>query len=242
LPEVLEALHFIEQIHTQPLHQVPVGRRVVVIGGGNTAIDAATQAKRLGAEKVVMIYRRGQSDMSAYQFEQELARTDGVEFLLQSAPLEIQKDSGGHVAGLKLIRTSNVNGKLQPLPGTEFLEPCDMVLTAIGEQKQVGVLKKLFPALELDARGVVVRHNDTGATNLPKVFAGGDCGNGGREVVNAVAEGKKAAHGIHAFLTGQAVAGHVQPSRYGVKGAPTGSGFDRPIRVHELEKSLNLRK
>jgi NADH dehydrogenase FAD-containing subunit len=116
-----------------------------------------------------------------------------------------------------------------------------MVLKAIGEQKQVGVLKKLFPALQLDSRGVVVRQPDTGATSLPKVFAGGDCANGGREVVNAVAEGKKAARGIHAFLTGQSVAGLVQPSRYGVKGAPTGSGFDRPIRVLELEKAFSDR-
>jgi NADPH-dependent glutamate synthase beta subunit-like oxidoreductase len=142
----------------------------------------------------------------------------------------------GHVAGLKLARTSSADGKVQVLPGTEFIEPFDMVIKAIGEEKQAGLLKRLFPALELDERGVVVRHAETGRTNLPKVFTGGDCANGGREVVNAVAEGKKAARGIHAFLAGEKVAGPVQPSRLGVKGAPVGSGFDKPIRVPELEE------
>src|SRR4029077_17845965 len=88
----------------------------------------------------------------------------------------------------------------------------------------------------LDKRGVVVHNRDSGQTNLPKVFAGGDCANGGREVVNAVAEGKKAARGIHAHFAGQKVAGPIQPSRHGVKGTPIGSGFDRPIRVPELEE------
>ena len=109
-------------------------------------------------------------------------------------------------------------------------------IKAIGEQKQAGLLKKLFPGIELDARGVVARNRDTGQTNLSHVFSGGDCANGGREVVNAVAEGKKAARGMHAFFAGQNVSGPIQPSRYGVKGTPIGSGFDRPIRVPELEE------
>jgi pyruvate/2-oxoglutarate dehydrogenase complex dihydrolipoamide dehydrogenase (E3) component len=113
-----------------------------------------------------------------------------------------------------------------------------MVIKSIGEQKQIDLLKKLFPHLELDKRGVVVYNRQTGQTNLANVFTGGDCANGGREVVNAVAEGKKAARGIHAFFAGRKIAGPIQPSRYGVKGAPLGSGFDRPIRVPELEAEL----
>ena len=85
LPEVVDALDFIAQIHTQPLHKVPVGERVAVIGGGNTAIDAVTQAKRLGARSAVIIYRRAQADMSAYDFEQELAKVDGAHFLFNVA-------------------------------------------------------------------------------------------------------------------------------------------------------------
>jgi glutamate synthase (NADPH/NADH) small chain len=236
LPEVVDALKFIEEIHTKPLHQVAVGERVAVIGGGNTAIDAVTQSKRLGARDAAIIYRRTQAEMSAYDFEQELAGTDGARFMFNVVPIEVLS-SGGHVTGLKLARTVSQNGKLEIVPGSEFIEPFDMVIKAIGEQKQAGLLKKLFPALELDARGVVVRNADTGQTNLPKVFAGGDCANGGREVVNAVAEGKKAARGIHAMFAGQKVSGPVQASRLGIKGAPPiGSGFDKPIRVPELEE------
>jgi dihydropyrimidine dehydrogenase (NAD+) subunit PreT len=243
LPEVLDALRFIAQIRTQPLHKVPVGERVAVIGGGNTAIDAVTQAKRLGARDAVVIYRRTQADMSAYEFEQELAKVDGAHFLFNVVPLAVLSSSSGCVTGLKLARSSSVNGKLQVLPDTEFVEPFDMVIKAIGEEKQAGLLKKLFPTLELDKRGVVVRNADTGQTNLPKVFTGGDCANGGREVVNAVAEGKKAARGIHAFFAGQKITGPVQPSRLGVKGgAPVGSGFDKPIRVPELEEEYRKQR
>ncbi|HEY4983853.1 MAG TPA: FAD-dependent oxidoreductase, partial [Verrucomicrobiae bacterium] len=242
LPEVLDALHFIAQIHTQPLHKVPVGERVAVIGGGNTAIDAVTQARRLGARDAVVIYRRTQADMSAYDFEQELAKVDGAHFLFNVVPLAVLSSSSGCVTGLKLARSSSVNGKLQVLPDTEFVEPFDMVIKAIGEEKQAGLLKKLFPTLELDKRGVVVRNADTGQTNLPKVFTGGDCANGGREVVNAVAEGKKAARGIHAFLAGQKITGPVQASRLGVKGVPIGSGFDKPIRVPELEEEYRKQR
>jgi dihydropyrimidine dehydrogenase (NAD+) subunit PreT len=236
LPEVLEALDFIEQVHTTPLHTVPVGECVAVIGGGNTAIDAVTQAKRLGARDAVIVYRRSQDEMPAYKFEQELAKRDGARFLFNVAPVEILSNGTGHVTGLKLARTASANGKLQILSGTEVVEPFDMVLKAIGEEKQAGLFKKLLPALELDRRGVVVHNPISGQTNIPNVFTGGDCGNGGREVVNAVAEGKKAARGIHAFFGGQAVSGPIQPSRHGVKGTPVGAGFDHPIRVSELEE------
>jgi glutamate synthase (NADPH/NADH) small chain len=242
LPEVLDALHFIAQIHTQPLHKVPVGERVAVIGGGNTAIDAVTQARRLGARDAVVIYRRTQADMSAYDFEQELAKVDGAHFLFNVVPLAVLSNSTGCVTGLKLARSSSTNGRLQVLPDTEFVEPFDMVIKAIGEEKQAGLLKKLFPTLELDKRGVVVRNADTGQTNLPKVFTGGDCANGGREVVNAVAEGKKAARGIHTFFAGQKITGPVQASRLGVKGVPIGSGFDKPIRVPELEEEYRKQR
>jgi glutamate synthase (NADPH/NADH) small chain len=236
LPEVIEALDFIEEIHTEPLHQVPVGQRVVVIGGGNTAIDAVTQAKRLGAERAVLVYRRTEGEMPAYEFEQEIAKTDGAEFIFHAAPVEILSGGIGHVTGIKLARTTITSGQVHFQPGSEFVVACDMVITAIGEQKQKTTLKQLFPKLELDSRGVILHHPDTRQTNLPHVFTGGDCANGGREVVNAVAEGKKAARGIHAFLIGKSVSGPVQASRYGVNGAPIGSGYDKPIRVSELER------
>jgi len=236
LPEVVDALHFIEQIHSQPLHEVAIGERVAVIGGGNTAIDAVTQAKRLGAREGVVVYRRTRDDMTAYEFEQELAQIDGARFLFNVIPLEVLSSDVGHVTNLVMARTRSDTGKVEVIPGSEFVEQFDMIIKAIGEQKQTVWLRKVFPKLELDARGVVVSNKGTGQTNLPHIFTGGDCANGGHEVVNAVAEGKKAARGIHGFLMGGSVEGPIQASRIGVKsGAPCGSGYDQPIRVPELE-------
>lgn len=237
LPEVRDALEFIAQIHTEPLEKVGVGRRVAVIGCGNTAIDAVTQSKRLGAERAFIVYRRDEPEMSAYDFEYEHAKHDGAQFIFNAAPVEIIAE-GGHVAGLKLVRTRIVDGRVAPVLGTEWIEPCDLVLKAVGQEKQAGLIRTLFPALQTDAAGVVVRDPVTGATNLPHVFAGGDCANGGREVVNAVGEGKKAALGLHAFLTRQVPALPVQPSRLGAKSGAAGAGLVAPIRAHELEAEL----
>jgi dihydropyrimidine dehydrogenase (NAD+) subunit PreT len=237
LPEVVDALDFIEWIHTRPLADVPVGRRVAVLGGGNTAIDAVTQALRLGAERATVIYRRGPDDMSAYDFEQELAKTDGAAFLFHAMPVEVLGDAG-HVTGLRLARSEVRDGRAVPIPGSEWAEPCDLVLKAVGQEKQTSLLQRLFPGLRLDSRGRVEHDPATMRTSLPNVYAGGDCTSGGREVVNAVAEGKKAARGIHQQLAGGAVNGPVQHSRHGAAGGPVGSGFDRPIRVHELEAAL----
>lgn len=237
LPEVRDALEFISQIHTDPLHTVPVGRRVAVIGAGNTAIDAVTQSKRLGAERAFIVYRRAEEDMSAYDFEYEHAKHDGAQFIFHAMPVEVVA-TNGHVSGLKLVRTRLAGGKVEPIPGTEFIEPCELVLKAVGQEKQVKLLRGLFPDLVIDDRGVIAHDPLTGETNLPHVFVGGDCGNGGREVVNAVGEGKKAAHGIHAFLTRETALPPIQPSRLGVKQGATGSGLLAPIRAHELETAM----
>ena len=237
LPEVVDALEFIEWIHTRPLGEVPVGRRVAVIGCGNTAIDAVTQAKRLGAEEATIVYRRGAADMSAYDFEYALAKSDGAGFLFHAAPVEvIAKD--GHVAALRLARTEHRDSRIMAVPGSEWTIPCDLVLRAVGQAKQADLLRRLFPALALDARGRVIHDPGSMRTSLPHVFVGGDCANGGREVVNAVAEGKRAARGIHEMLGGTRITGPVQPSRLGAADGGVGSGFDRPIRVHELEAAL----
>ena len=238
LPEVVDALVFIAQIHTEPLHRIPVGARVAVIGCGNTAIDAATQARRLGAEEVVVIYRRGELDMSAYAFEYDLAKQDGATFLFHQAPLEVL-GADGHVNGLRLVQTRfNASGALEQVDGTEITEPFDMVIKAVGQQKQSDWLKNVFPELKLNRNGTMTRDFDTGQTSLPQVFAGGDCANGGREVVNAVGEGKKAARGIHKFFGEAKVVGPIQPSRWGVAHGPYGSGLDAPIRVPELQAKI----
>lgn len=241
LPEVFEALEFIERFHVEPLHTVPVGRRVAVIGCGNTAIDAVTQAKRLGAESATIIYRRGETDMPAYAYEYELAKADRCEFLFHAMPVEVLGD--GAVTGLRLVRAeADGQGGVKPVPGSEFVFDCDMVINASGQKKQTGWMRKLLPELALDNGGRIQVDPVTGQTSLPTVFAGGDAANGGREVVNAVAEGKKAARGIHEVFGGEKVTGPVQPTRFGVVGAPVGSGFEDPVRVPELERTYQLSK
>jgi dihydropyrimidine dehydrogenase (NAD+) subunit PreT len=209
-PGCLDALTFIEQTKTHTFNEVPVGNRVAVIGGGNTAIDVATAARRLGAEQVYMIYRRSREEMSAFDYEYELAKADAVTFIWQAAPVRVIAGADGRVTELECVRTRlgppDASGRRspQPAPGTEFRIGVDMVVKALG-QKKLEFLKSL-PNVKLE-RGRVVANPDTFQTSNPKYFAGGDCVNGGGEVVDAVAHGKRAALGIHAAI---------QPARTGV--------------------------
>jgi dihydropyrimidine dehydrogenase (NAD+) subunit PreT len=192
LAGVMDALDFIEKIKTREWKSVPLGKTIVVIGAGNTAIDAVTQAKRLGAEKVVMVYRRTRADISAYDYEYELAKKDGVEFVWQAAPIGILADDAGAVTALQCEKTDE---SLQI-----FNIPCDMVVKAIGQQKMRSFFETVAN-VETDEKGRV-RVNELMQTSNPKVFAGGDCVNGGAEAVDASQMGKYAAQGIHEALTG----------------------------------------
>jgi len=194
LAGVYDALDFIERIKTRDWQSVPLGKTIAVIGAGNTAIDAVTQAKRLGAEKVLMIYRRTERDISAYQYEYDLAKKDGVEFFWQTAPIGILSDENGAVTALRCERTGDSN--------QVFEIPCDMIIKAIGQQKQTGFFQNIN--IEFDEKGRVVV-NELMQTSNPKIFAGGDCVNGGAEAVDASQMGKLAAQGIHFSLTGESV-------------------------------------
>jgi len=233
LTGVCEALDFIEEFHKKPLYEVGVGKHVVIIGCGNTAIDAVTQAKRMGAKTATIVYRRGESEMSAYDFEYELAKKDGCSFIFDASPIEVLGDS--EVNGLKLISTEIVDGRPVPIAGSDYTIPCDMLIKASGQLARRKLLESIAPGISLSSSGHISIDKATGATSLPKIFAGGDAANGGKEVVNAVAEGKKAARGIHESLGGDPVEGPIQPTRLGIKGKPIGSGFDNPVRVSELE-------
>ena len=167
LEGVVDALTFIEHLKTHPYHETPVGKRVLVIGAGNTAIDAVTQAKRLGAEQSTIVYRRGEEDMPCYDYEYELAKRDGCGFRFHASPKRVV--GNGRVEGLEV----------ETAQGRETI-PCDMIIIAIGQ----------------GARGEF----KVPAEN-PKLFVGGDCANGGAEIVNAAAEGVAAAKQIHERLT-----------------------------------------
>jgi len=178
-------------------HMIAIGRNVIVLGGGNTAMDAASESSRMGAEKVILAYRRGKEDMGAYDFEYDLAKGAGVDSLFNATPLEITGD--GKVEGVKFIRTKSKNGKIEQIVGSEFTVECDMVIRATGQLKQIEFLKRV-KGLQLDKSNRIQVDNNF-QTNNPTYFAAGDAVNGGKEVVNAVAEGKLAAKGIHNFLS-----------------------------------------
>ena len=196
LENCIGAVEFIENLRTSR-HEVHVGQDVIVIGGGNTAMDAASESARMGAQSVVLAYRRGKNSMRAYEFEFDLAKSVGAYGLFNAQPVEILGD--GRVEGVRFLRTANENGTLKEIAGSEFVLGCDQVILATGQSKQVGFLQSL-PEVEVDKGGRIVV-NDTYQTTNPKYFAAGDAVNGGKEVVNAVADGKVAAAGIHSFLT-----------------------------------------
>jgi glutamate synthase (NADPH/NADH) small chain len=195
LEGVYDALDFIEYIKTRDWKSVPLGKTVAVIGAGNTAIDAVTQAKRLGAERVVMVYRRSEKDMPAYDYEYELAKKDGVEFSWNSAPIGILEGENGARLTLRCERTGDFN---------ELFEiPCDMIIKATGQQK----MRRFFEdvaGVSTDEKGRVIVNEGMQTTN-PKIFAGGDCANGGAEAVDASQMGKLAAQGMHLALTGEVI-------------------------------------
>jgi glutamate synthase (NADPH/NADH) small chain len=168
---------------------VEVGRRVVVIGGGMTAVDAAVQAKLLGAEQVTMAYRRGKEAMSASIYEQELATAKGVRILYNAQPEAVS------AAGVEFAYTETVDGQLRMTGETQVIE-ADMVLRAIGQ-----TLSDAPEGLTLERGKIKV--GSAGATSVPGVWAGGDCATGGDDLtVTAVAEGRDAAENMHKILMG----------------------------------------
>jgi dihydropyrimidine dehydrogenase (NAD+) subunit PreT len=202
LPGVTNALDLIAGYKSGALTTVPA--RVVVVGAGNTAIDAAIASVRLGAIDVHIVYRRGSEEMSAFAFEYEHARDEGVKFLWHVQPTNIRGDKVAN--GIELTElVATEDGSLIPRAGSEFLLEADLIILSIGQGTHTGFLTESGSNganVKLE-RGRILIDRATGQTSNPKFFAGGDCTNGGREVVDAVAEGKRAGIGIAAWLGGQ---------------------------------------
>ena len=205
LPGVTNALDLIADYKSGKLTAVP--ERVIVVGAGNTAIDAAIASVRLGATEVHIVYRRGPEQMSAFSFEYEHAKSEGVKFLWYVLPTRISGDKA--VEALELMRLAVTDdGSIIPQPGSEFSLPADWIVLAIGQGTHSAFLstnRSDSAKVQLE-RGRILIDRATGQTSNPKFFAGGDCTNGGREVVDAVADGKRAGIGIAAWLEAQ----HVQ--------------------------------
>lgn len=193
---VIDALEFIEGYKTGA--RLSVAPRVVVVGAGNTAIDAACAAKRLGAETVTIVYRRQRDNMSAFDFEYEHALHEGVKFRWAALPVGLHHSLDG-IALTCVSVAQDETGMVVPVEGSEFTMECDVVIPAIGQSPLVELLSEAR-GITME-RGRVVIDRATGQTTNPKYFAGGDCVNGGREVVDAVADGKRAALGIAGWLS-----------------------------------------
>jgi glutamate synthase (NADPH/NADH) small chain len=199
LEGVTNALDLIRGYKSGEITRVPA--RVAVIGAGNTAIDAAIAAVRLGATDVHIVYRRGPEQMSAFTFEYDHARSEGVKFLWFAQPVAIRGNISVEALELNKLEPAT-DGSLVPRPASEFTLPVDLIVLAIGQSTHAEFLASPEGAaarIELQ-RGRIAIDRVTGQTSHPKFFAGGDCVNGGREVVDAVADGKRAGIGIAAWL------------------------------------------
>ncbi|ASN07302.1 NAD(P)-dependent oxidoreductase [Virgibacillus necropolis] len=207
---VHDAINFVETTKTPPLREDFIGKKVAIIGAGNTAIDAATCSVRLGASDVKMLYRRTEAEMTAYEFEYEFAKQENVEFRWLTQPMKILTDSEGKVNALECIRMelgeADVSGRRRPSPvkDSAFTIEVDAVIKAIGQSRFVDLIEEFDLSHD---RGIVTIDSDTHQTSNPKVFAAGDVifGNGQGEamVVEAAEQGKLTAYSIYKELIGE---------------------------------------
>lgn len=184
------------------------GNSVAVIGGGNTAMDCVRVARRLGAERAMIVYRRSEAEMPARAEEVRHAREEGIEFVMLTAPLEILGDGDHWVTALRCQRMQlgepDASGRRTPvaIAGSEFDIPADVVVNAVGTGANP-LLTASAPELSLGRQGNIISDEHC-ATNLPGIFAGGDIVRGGATVILAMGDGKKGAAAINLYLTGTA--------------------------------------
>lgn len=187
---------------------IPRGKRVAVIGGGNTAMDAVRTAKRLGAEHAMIIYRRSRTEMPAREEEIKHAEEEGIEFHFLTNPKEFIGDENGWVKQMKCVRMElgepDASGRRRPIPipGSEFIMDVDIVIIAIGT-KPNPLIPHTTPGLKLAKWGEIEVDWETMGTSIPGVFAGGDIVRGGATVILAMGDGRRAAQAIDAYLSGK---------------------------------------
>ena len=200
LEGVVDAIGFIYDIRAKGYPAVPVGDKVAVIGMGMTAIDAATQAKRLGAKEVTMVYRRTQEEMPCTEFELNIAKLDGCKIIWLAAPEEVKSQNGKVnqlVCSVMKLGEPDKSGRRSPVKtGETFVLDVDMVIKAAGQVP----FEELVSSNEIKHSNGKVLINENSVTNIKGVFAGGDCVNGGKEVVDAVQAGKEGAKAILNYI------------------------------------------
>lgn len=209
--QVYSANEFLTRINLMggdsfPFHDTPVnvGKSVVVIGAGNTAMDCLRVAKRVGAETVRCVYRRSEAESTARLEELRHAKEEGIEFFFLHTPVEILVNNDGDVRGIKVQKMQlgepDERGRRKPVPLDEFAElECDTVIYALGTRPNP-IIGRSTPGLALNSRGNIVADEDTLSTNLPGIFAGGDIVTGAATVILAMGAGRKAGKAIAAWL------------------------------------------
>jgi len=208
IPGVMEGIGFLRA--TSLGEKVDVGKKVAVIGGGNTAIDCARTAKRLGAKEVTIVYRRSRTEMPASEEEVTAAETEGIKIEFLTTPSRFSTGNK-KLAKMECVRMKlgepDASGRPRPIPirGSEFTVPVDTVIAALGQVPETDFAKKL--GVSLSKRGTIEIDVRTGGTNVERVFAGGDVVTGPAFVIDAIAAGKKAARSIHQYLNGQPLEG-----------------------------------
>ncbi len=192
---IADGLDYISRSKLHPDELEP-GRNVLVIGAGNTAIDCATIAKRLGSERVTMVYRRTEKEMTAYEHEYSFVKNEGVGFEFLAQPVRVIV-AAGEVTALECLRTELTPHPV-PVPGSEFLLPADQIIKAVGQERP-----SLASVLGLSTERGLIAVDKNLETNIPGVFAGGDCIRikGAASTVMAVQDGKLAAAAIHEKVT-----------------------------------------
>jgi glutamate synthase (NADPH/NADH) small chain len=192
----------------KPTFDTPVffGKNVAVIGGGNTAMDSVRTAKRLGAEHSMIIYRRSFDEMPARIEERHHAKEEGIEFMNLTNPLEYYCDEKGRVNRMKVQKMElgepDSSGRRRPIPleGSEYYVDVDLVIVAIGVSPNP-LIPKSLPGLDMSKWGTIKVDAEAMQSNIPGLFAGGDIVRGGATVILAMGDGRKAAAGMHKYLT-----------------------------------------
>ena len=209
---VYSANEFLTRVNLMKAYEFPrvatpvyVGKKAAIVGAGNVAMDAARTAKRLGAEKVYIVYRRSEEEMPARKEEIGHAKEEGIELRLLNNPTRILGDEKGWVKGIECIKMAlgeaDFSGRRRPVPiqGSEYVLDVDMVVMAIGQGPNP-LIKDTTPDLAVNKRGNIIA-DQVGATSIPGVFAGGDIVTGAATVISAMGAGKKAAAAIDAYLS-----------------------------------------
>ena len=212
LNDVFSANEFLTRVNLMGAYKYPevdtpihVGKKVAVVGGGNVAMDAARSALRLGADEVSIIYRRSEEEMPARKEEVHHAKEEGIVFRFLTNPISVKGDENGNVVGLEVVDMElgepDASGRRRPVAkeGSEHVLDVQTVIIAVGTSPNP-LIHKSTPALATTQRGNIIADEETGATNIPGVYAGGDAVTGAATVILAMGAGKKAAAAIDEYL------------------------------------------